>query len=81
MFNNKYVCSLLRFQTLEAFIPGNFFSWTILFLEGFITFRHLETKKTTKIPHWKNLHSLSERLASLGMMGDQLRTPLKPSLR
>ena len=29
-------------------------------------------------PGWENLHWLSERLASLGIMGDQLRASLKP---
>ena len=27
---------------------------------------------------WENLHSLPERLVALGIMGDQLRAPLKP---
>ena len=29
-------------------------------------------------PNCKNFHWLPERLASLGIMGDQLRVPLKP---
>jgi len=30
------------------------------------------------MPDWGNSHRLSERLASLGIMGAQLRAPLKP---
>ena len=33
--------------------------------------------KRMRIRCWKNLHRLSERLASLGTMGTQLRAPLK----
>ena len=37
--------------------------------------------RTTKSVDWRKLHPLSQRLASLGIMGSTLRAPLKPSMR
>ena len=36
------------------------------------------SEMTVACPHGKNWHRLSERLASLGIMGDQLRATLRP---
>ena len=42
--------------------------------------RKIQTKCSPNLgtPDWKKVHPLSERLASLGMMGAQLKAPLKP---
>ena len=39
--------------------------------------QHIYLNATATLSEWEQLHTLSERLASLGIMGEELRVPLK----